>query len=202
MELQVTTENGSKKYKLKFNLLSRCKMIKYGGEEKLIDGAYKTDRESLYKFIFCCLDQNDISFEKFQSLYPQTIETDIAIIGVFRKLIENATNPYGIPKKELDTEERERKEIDYKHIIISVMSKGYTQKQTMDMTYWDINLILESDKLKLERETFHTNAIINYIAAAAGYKGKPINLLGETNPKIKEYQQLSAVIKKAKENKK
>ena len=56
------------------------------------------------------------------------------------------------------------------------------------MTYWDINLVFEADYKRLEREVFHTNALINTMAGIMGSK-ETIDILGRK--KKEEYRDYS-----------
>lgn len=94
------------------------------------------------------------------------------------ELVEEAGNPLHLSNEYKTTEKKkETIKIDFRELITTLMSKGYTQHEVLDMTYWDINLIMEADYKKLEREAIHTNAVLNIINSALGGK-KVIDILG------------------------
>ena len=147
--------------------------------------------EIITKIIYCSLQEYQLSYEEFLGSYPDIKESYEMFYKVFQKLIENAGNPLNIEIKEksaIKIEEKKSEKIDFRELIITLMSKGYKQEEVLDMTYWDINLIFEADYKHLEREVFHTNALINTIAGIVGSK-ETIDILGRK--KKEEYRNYS-----------
>ncbi|MGL5230973.1 MAG: hypothetical protein ACRC8F_09160 [Cetobacterium sp.] len=170
----------NKCYTLKYNLLSRIKLSnKFETEQDMIELIQEKDFESLILFIRYCI-QEHISDEEFLNSYPRAEETREAFYELALSLIKEAINPYEIELVNNESkEEQEEVENDFKGLLIEIMSKGYSQKQALNMTNWDITLIFKADYKKLEREVLHTNAIINIIIAVVGGKEK-FDLLGRT----------------------
>lgn len=147
--------------------------------------------EIITKIIYCSLQEYQLSYEEFLGSYPDIKESYEMFYKVFQKLIENVGNPLNIEIKEksdIKIEEKKAEKIDFRELIITLMSKGYKQEEVLDMTYWDINLIFEADYKSLEREVFHTNALINTIAGIVGSK-ETIDILGRK--KKEEYRDYS-----------
>ncbi|MGL5596206.1 MAG: hypothetical protein ACRDDH_19910, partial [Cetobacterium sp.] len=116
--------------------------------------------------------------EEFLNSYPRAEETREAFYELALTLIKEAINPYEIESPNTESkEEQEEVKTDFKGLLIEIMSKGYTQKQALNMTNWDIALVFKADYKKLEREVIHTNAIVNMIIAVVGGKEK-FDLLG------------------------
>lgn len=175
-------------YILKYNLLSRIKLSNlFDNEQKMFELIQKKDFISLIHFIKNCI-QGNITESEFLKCYPKLKETKEAFFQLALKIIETALNPLDMPLPIKNTEnEKEPQKINYKELILNIMSKGYTQEQVLDMTSWDISLILEADYKKLERETLHTNALINTIIGIMGGKEK-FDLLGREK-KIENLEQ-------------
>ena len=185
-------EINDKKYKLKLNLRARIKLSKYYSDEiEMYKKAGMGNPEIITKIIYCSLQEYQLSYEEFLGSYPDIKESYEMFYKVFQKLIENAGNPLNIEIKEksdIKIEEKKSEKIDFRELIITLMSKGYKQEEVLDMTYWDINLIFEADYKHLEREVFHTNALINTIAGIVGSK-ETIDILGRK--KKEEYRNYS-----------
>ena len=185
-------EINDKEYKLKLNLRARIKLSKYYSDEiEMYKKAGMGNPEIITKIIYCSLQGSQLSYEEFLESYPDIKESYEMFYKVFQKLIEDAGNPLNIEIKEksdIKIEEKKSEKIDFREFIITVMSKGYKQEEVLDMTYWDINLIFEADYKHLEREVFHTNALINTIAGIVGSK-ETIDILGRK--KKEEYRNYS-----------
>ena len=185
-------EINDKEYKLKLNLRARIKLSKYYSDEiEMYKKAGMGNLEIITKIIYCSLQGSQLSYEEFLESYPDIKESYEMFYKVFQKLIEDAGNPLNIEIKEksdIKIEEKKSEKIDFREFIITVMSKGYKQEEVLDMTYWDINLIFEADYKSLEREVFHTNALINTIAGIVGSK-ETIDILGRK--KKEEYRDYS-----------
>lgn len=185
-------EINDKEYKLKLNLRARIKLSKYYSDEiEMYKKAGMGNPEIITKIIYCSLQEYQLSYEEFLGSYPDIKESYEMFYKVFQKLIENAGNPLNIEIKEksaIKIEEKKSEKIDFRELIITLMSKGYKQEEVLDMTYWDINLIFEADYKHLEREVFHTNALINTIAGIVGSK-ETIDILGRK--KKEEYRDYS-----------
>lgn len=185
-------EINDKEYKLKLNLRARIKLSKYYSDEiEMYKKAGMGNPEIITKIIYCSLQEYQLSYEEFLGSYPDIKESYEMFYKVFQKLIENAGNPLNIEIKEksaIKIEEKKSEKIDFRELIITLMSKGYKQEEVLDMTYWDINLIFEADYKHLEREVFHTNALINTIAGIVGSK-ETIDILGRK--KKEEYRNYS-----------
>lgn len=185
-------EINDKEYKLKLNLRARIKLSKYYSDEiEMYKKAGMGNLEIITKIIYCSLQEYQLSYEEFLGSYPDIKESYEMFYKVFQKLIENAGNPLNIEIKEksaIKIEEKKSEKIDFRELIITLMSKGYKQEEVLDMTYWDINLIFEADYKHLEREVFHTNALINTIAGIVGSK-ETIDILGRK--KKEEYRNYS-----------
>ncbi|GAA6324938.1 hypothetical protein F350042L8_20360 [Fusobacterium ulcerans] len=185
-------EINDKEYKLKLNLRARIKLSKYYSDEiEMYKKAGMGNLEIITKIIYCSLQGSQLSYEEFLESYPDIKESYEMFYKVFQKLIEDAGNPLNIEIKEksdIKIEEKKSEKIDFREFIITVMSKGYKQEEVLDMTYWDINLIFEADYKRLEREVFHTNALINTIAGIVGSK-ETIDILGRK--KKEEYRDYS-----------
>ena len=171
-----------KEYNLKYNLLSRIKLSnKFETEQDMIELIQEKDFESLILFIRYCI-QDHISDEIFLNSYPRAEETRQAFYELELNIIKEAINPYEIESSNIEPkEEQEEVKTDFKGLLLEIMSKGYTQKQALNMTNWDIALIFKADYKKLEREVMHTNAIVNTIIAVVGGKEK-FDLLGRKEP--------------------
>lgn len=177
-------------YDLKLNLRSRIKLSKdYADETKMFELAGQGDITTITKIIYHSLQEYNFSYEDFLKSYPNIKESYEALIKIFQKLIAFAGNPFELPSN-INSKESKRKPVktDFRELLINVMSKGYTQEEVLNMTYWDINLIFEADYKKLERETFHTNALINTMAGIMGSK-ETIDILGRK--KKEEYRDYS-----------
>ena len=185
-------EINDKEYKLKLNLRARIKLSKYYSDEiEMYKKAGMGNPEIITKIIYCSLQEYQLSYEEFLGSYPDIKESYEMFYKVFQKLIENAGNPLNIEIKEksaIKIEEKKSEKIDFRELIITLMSKGYKQEEVLDMTYWDINLIFDADYKHLEREVFHTNALINTIAGIVGSK-ETIDILGRK--KKEEYRNYS-----------
>ncbi|MCB8565161.1 tail assembly chaperone [Fusobacterium ulcerans] len=185
-------EINDKEYKLKLNLRTRIKLSKYYPDEiEMYKKAGMGNLEIITKIIYCSLQGSQLSYEEFLESYPDIKESYEMFYKVFQKLIEDAGNPLNIEIKEksdIKIEEKKSEKIDFRKLIITVMSKGYKQEEVLDMTYWDINLIFEADYKHLEREVFHTNALINTIAGIVGSK-ETIDIL--ERKKKEEYRDYS-----------
>lgn len=159
-------------YKIKFNILSRIKLSqKFSTEDEMFEFIKNGDFDTLVIFIRNCIQDNiDDSF--FLSAFPKVQETKEAFLKLATKLIKEATDPFGLREPIKDTSDNEEPvKIDFKALIIEIMSKGYTQKEALDMTNWDIVTTFEADSKKLEREAFHTNTIVNAMVGLMGGKG-------------------------------
>ena len=185
-------EINDREYRLKLNLRARIKLAKYYSDEvEMYKKAGIGDLEVITKIIYCSLQECQFSYEAFLESYPDIKESYEMFYKVFQKLIEDAGNPLSIEikeKSEEKIEERKSDKTDFRELIITLMSKGYKQEEVLDMTYWDINLIFEADYKHLEREVFHTNALINTIAGIVGSK-ETIDILGRK--KKEEYRDYS-----------
>lgn len=177
-------------YDLKLNLRSRIKLSKdYADETKMFELAGQGDITTITKIIYHSLQEYNFSYEDFLKSYPNIKESYEALIKIFQKLIAFAGNPFELPSNiNSQVGKREPIKTDFRELLINVMSKGYTQEEVLNMTYWDINLIFEADYKKLERETFHTNALINTMAGIMGSK-ETIDILGRK--KKEEYRDYS-----------
>ena len=182
-------EINDKEYKLKLNLRARIKLSKYYSDEiEMYKKAGMGNLEIITKIFYYSLQEYQLSYEEFLGSYPDIKESYEMFYKVFQKLIEDAGNPLNIEIKEksaIKIEEKKSEKIDFRELIITLMSKGYKQEEVLDMTYWDINLIFEADYKHLEREVFHTNALINTIAGIVGSK-ETIDILGRK--KKEEYR--------------
>jgi len=177
-------------YDLKLNLRSRIKLSKeYPEETKMFELAGQGDIATITKIIHASLQKYNFSYEDFLKSYPNIKESYEALIKIFQKLIAFAGNPFELPSN-INSQDSKREPVktDFRELLINVMSKGYTQEEVLNMTYWDINLIFEADYKKLERETFHTNALINTMAGIMGSK-ETIDILGRK--KKEEYRDYS-----------
>lgn len=177
-------------YDLKLNLKARIKLSKdYADETKMFELAGQGDITTITKIIYHSLQEYNFSYEDFLKSYPNIKESYEALIKIFQKLIAFAGNPFELPSN-INSKESKREPVktDFRELLINVMSKGYTQEEVLNMTYWDINLIFEADYKKLERETFHTNALINTMAGIMGSK-ETIDILGRK--KKEEYRDYS-----------
>lgn len=185
-------EINDREYRLKLNLRARIKLAKYHSDEvEMYKKAGIGDLEAITKIIYCSLQECQLSYEAFLESYPDIKESYEMFYKVFQKLIEGAGNPLSIEikeKSEEKVEERKSDKTDFRELITTLMSKGYKQEEVLDMTYWDINLIFEADYKHLEREVFHTNALINTIAGIVGSK-ETIDILGRK--KKEEYRDYS-----------
>ena len=175
MELNINGKN----YPIKLNLKARIKINNLIGDEKeAFKKAYDGNLDTIFLLCYCCIQDDTISFSNFLDSYPAVKESVEGMMRLLIKLVEQAGNPLYLSNEYKSTEkEKEPVKIDFRELITTLMSKGYTQKEVLDMTYWDINLIYEADYKKLEREAIHTNAILNIINSALGGK-KVIDILG------------------------
>ena len=175
MELNI---NG-KDYPIKLNLRARIKINNLIGDEKeAFKKAYDGNLDTIFLLCYCCIQDDTISFANFLDSYPAVKESVEGMTKLLIKLVEQAGNPLQLQNEDKYTKsKKEVVKIDFRELITTLMSKGYTQKEVLDMTYWDINLIYEADYKKLEREAIHTNAILNIINSALGGK-KVIDILG------------------------
>lgn len=161
-----------KDYTLKYNLLARIKLSKkFVTEQKMLELIQEQDFDSLILFIRYCIQEN-MKDSYFLEAYPRLQETKEAFFSLAIELIKLSVNPFDFSSKESIEEKYEELEIDYKELILNIMAKGYTQIEALNMTNWDINLLFQSDYKKLERETIHTNAIINTMLGLMGVKEK------------------------------
>lgn len=168
-----------KDYTIKLNLRARIRINNLIGDEKeAFEKAYSGNLDTIFLLCYCCIQDDTISFAKFLDSYPAVKESAEGMTKLLIKLVEEAGNPLHIQSEsKQSSEKKEAVKIDFRELITTLMSKGYTQKEVLDMTYWDINLIMEADYKKLEREAIHTNAILNIINSALGGK-KVIDILG------------------------
>lgn len=162
-----------KQYTLKYNLLSRIKLSqKFESEQDMLELIQDQDLDSLVIFTRYCI-QEDISDEEFLNSYPLIQETKQALLELSVKLIKMAVDPFELRTSDKDSGEPEKYiKTDYKALILELMSKGYTQKEALNLTNWEISLVFESDYKKLEREVLHTNAIVNTMIGIMGGKEK------------------------------
>lgn len=169
----------NKDYPIKLNLKARIKINNLiGDEQEAFKKAYDGNLDTIFLLCYCCIQDDTISFANFLDSYPAVKESVEGMMKLLIKLVEQAGNPLCLSNEYKATEkEKEPVKIDFRELITTLMSKGYTQKEVLDMTYWDINLIYEADYKKLEREAIHTNAILNIINSALGGK-KVIDILG------------------------
>lgn len=175
MELNINGKN----YPIKLNLKARIRINNLIGDEKeAFKKAYDGNLDTIFLLCYCCIQDDTISFSNFLDSYPAVKESVEGMMRLLIKLVEQAGNPLYLSNEYKSTEKsKEPVKIDFRELITTLMSKGYTQKEVLDMTYWDINLIYEADYKKLEREAIHTNAILNIINSALGGK-KVIDILG------------------------
>lgn len=175
MKLNINGKN----YPIKLNLKARIRINNLIGDEKeAFKKAYDGNLDTIFLLCYCCIQDDTISFSNFLDSYPAVKESVEGMMRLLIKLVEQAGNPLYLSNEYKSTEKsKEPVKIDFRELITTLMSKGYTQKEVLDMTYWDINLIYEADYKKLEREAIHTNAILNIINSALGGK-KVIDILG------------------------
>lgn len=175
MELKINGKN----YLIKLNLRARIKINNLIGDEReAFKKAYDGNLDTIFLLCYCCIQDETISFANFLDSYPAVKESVEGMTKLLIKLVEQAGNPLQLQNEDKYTKnKKEVVKIDFRELITTLMSKGYTQKEVLDMTYWDINLIYEADYKKLEREAIHTNAILNIINSALGGK-KVIDILG------------------------
>lgn len=193
MQLEI---NGNE-YKLKLDLRARLKLRKYYTDEtEMFTRAGEREFETITRIIHASLHGYEYSYEYFLQNYPNVKETYEALYKLFQKLIGEAGNPFELESKtNTQTENREPVKTDFRELIITLMSKGYTQEEVLNMAYWDINLIFEADYKKLEREVIHTNAIINTMAGIMGNK-TAIDILGrEKKQEYRDYSMFAKVSK-------
>lgn len=180
-----------KEYKVRYDLLSRFKMLAAEVDEReLINQVQQGERIPLFKFVYYCIHDYVKPFEDFLKCYPNMAESDIVMLAIFSRLIEEAGNPYNIPlTKEKEQKEKEQTKVtgeELRTLLVTIMSKGYTQEQALNMTFWDINLIFEADNLRTEKEAFYVNAILNYTKAFMGVKGASIDILNRNSKQKQE----------------
>lgn len=175
MELNINGKN----YPIKLNLKARIRINNLIGDEKeAFKKAYDGNLDTIFLLCYCCIQDDTISFASFLDSYPAVKESIEGMMKLLIKLVEQAGNPLYLSNEYKATKKaKEPIKIDFRDLITTLMSKGYTQKEVLDMTYWDINLIYEADYKKLEREAIHTNAMLNIINSALGGK-KAIDILG------------------------
>lgn len=175
MELNINGKN----YLIKLNLRARIKINNLIGDEReAFKKAYDGNLDTIFLLCYCCIQDDTISFSNFLDSYPAVKESVVGMMRLLIKLVEQAGNPLYLSNEYKSTEKsKEPVKIDFRELITTLMSKGYSQKEVLDMNYWDINLIYEADYKKLEREAIHTNAILNIINSALGGK-KVIDILG------------------------
>ena len=162
MELNINGKN----YPIKLNLKARIRINNLIGDEKeAFKKAYDGNLDTIFLLCYCCIQDDTISFSNFLDSYPAVKESVEGMMRLLIKLVEQAGNPLYLKSNEYKSTEKAKEpvKIDSRELITTLMSKGYTQKEVLDMTYWDINLIYEADYKKLEREAIHTNAILNII---------------------------------------
>ena len=169
----------NKDYPIKLNLRARIKINNLIGDERnVFEKAYSGDINAIFLLCYCCLQNSSITFTEFLKSYPAQKESVEGMTKLLIKLVKEASNPLDIKdESKISSDNKETVKIDFRELIATIMSKGYTQEQVLNMTYWDINLIIEADYKKLEREAIHTNAILNIINSALGGK-KTIDILG------------------------
>mgnify|MGYP000335146348 FL=1 len=193
MKLEI---NGNE-YKLKLDLRARLKLRKYYTDEtEMFTRAGEREFETITRIIHASLKNYPYTYEYFLQSYPVVKESYEALYKLFQKLIGEAGNPFELESK-ANTKEEKREPIktDFRELIITLMSKGYTQEEVLNMSYWDINLIFEADYKKLEREVIHTNAIINTMAGIMGNK-TAIDILGrEKKQEYRDYSMFAKVSK-------
>ena len=190
MKLKIKELNGyEKEYKIKYDIEARLKMA---GKIDTLEKAKNGDIEAIISFVFNCLKKYKNSFEHFLKIYPALENTALAFAGLMTELLREATNPYNLiipqDKKKLSIDKSEEKKLTHEEymaqehkilyeMIYSLMGMGHKYTEILNMTHFEIELIFKADHRKLEREAIHTNTIINTVASAAGYKGKPLNML-------------------------
>lgn len=193
MKLEI---NGNE-YKLKLDLRARLKLRKYYTDEtEMFTRAGEREFETITRIIHASLKNYPYTYEYFLQSYPVVKESYEALYKLFQKLIGEAGNPFELESK-ANTKEEKREPIktDFRELIITLMSKGYTQEEVLNMSYWDINLTFEADYKKLEREVIHTNAIINTMAGIMGNK-TAIDILGrEKKQEYRDYSMFAKVSK-------
>jgi hypothetical protein len=188
--------NGNE-YKLKLDLRARLKLRKYYTDEtEMFTKAGEKDFGTITRIIHASLKNYPYTYEYFLQNYPNVKETYEALQKLFQKLIGEAGNPFELENKaNTQAESREPVKTNFRELIITLMSKGYTQEEVLNMSYWDINLIFEADYKKLEREVIHTNAIINTMAGIMGNK-TTIDILGrEKKQEYRDYSMFAKVSK-------
>lgn len=193
MQLEI---NGNE-YKLKLDLRARLKLRKYYTDEtEMFTKAGEKDFRTITRIIHASLKNYPYTYEYFLQNYPNIKETYEALQKLFQKLIGEAGNPFELESKtNTQAENREPVKTNFRELIITLMSKGYTQEEVLNMSYWDINLIFEADYKKLEREVIHTNAIINTMAGIMGNK-TAIDILGrEKKQEYRDYSMFAKVSK-------
>ncbi len=193
MQLEI---NGNE-YKLKLDLRARLKLRKYYTDEtEMFTRAGEREFETITRIIHASLHGYEYNYEYFLQSYPAVKETHEALYKLFQKLVGEAGNPFELKSKaNTQAENREPVKTDFRELIITLMSKGYTQEEVLNMSYWDINLIFEADYKKLEREVIHTNAIINTMAGIMGNK-TAIDILGrEKKQEYRDYSMFAKVSK-------
>lgn len=160
----------NKDYTLKYNLLARIKLSqKFVTEQKMFELIQEQDFDSLILFIRYCIQEN-IRDSDFLGAYPKLRETREAFFSLALKLIKQSIDPFDISTQDNTEEKNEEVEIDYKELILNIMAKGYTQIEALNMTNWDISLVFQADYKKLERESIHTNALVNTMIGIMGGK--------------------------------
>ena len=129
-------------YDLKLNLRSRIKLSKdYPDETKMFELAGQGDIVTITKIIYYSLQEYSLPYEYFLKCYPDVKESYEVFIKIFHKLIAYAGNPFELPSNiNSQVDKKEAVKTDFRELIITLMSKGYTQEEVLNMTYWDINL--------------------------------------------------------------
>lgn len=177
-------------YRIKLNLKARMKLAKYySNETEMFEKAIQGDIKTITRIIYFSLQKYNFTYDDFLKSYPNTKESYEALYKMLHKLIDESINPFEL-SSDINSQVGKKKsiKIDFRELIITLMSKGYKQEEVLDMTYWDINLVFEADYKKLEREVFHTNALINTMAGIMGSK-ETIDILGRK--KKEEYRDYS-----------
>ena len=206
MKLKIKENNGiEKEYKLKYDLESRLRM---SNDIDTLEKAKNNDLLSMAYFIFCCLKGYENRFEDFLKLYPALEEVKIIFAGLINVILKESTNPYNLilidnkketiqakEKKELTDEERKEEEHQIiQEMISNLMSMGYKYKEILEMSMFELSLLQKSERYRFEKQGIHTNAIINTVANAAGYKGEPLNICAEkSSEEMKEMQEVRSL---------
>lgn len=126
-----------KDYTIKLNLRARIRINNLIGDEKeAFEKAYSGNLDTIFLLCYCCIQDDTISFAKFLDSYPAVKESAEGMTKLLIKLVEEAGNPLHLSNEYKTTEKKkEAVKIDFRDIITSIMSKGYTQQEVLDMTY-------------------------------------------------------------------